>query len=179
MLNFHKLSEGDKKKFGPFFSNDFKDVVELETDSDKEYMFMHYGDDYVWFETVIKLARWMDTENANTTVESFYNVFQVIVGGQPRVIFISHQDDNTAIVEKDGFWMEDERLNASAINIYYSKAFDMAMQSNYPKPHSKNCILRKPVGAKDCNPQWVFGNEESQIWVDATTGEVRDSNPAF
>jgi hypothetical protein len=75
--------------------------------------------------------------------------------------------------------MEDERLNSSAINICYSKAFDMAMQSNYPKPHSKNCILRKPVGAKDCNPQWVFGNEESQIWVDATTGEVRDSNPAF
>ena len=53
------------------------------------------------------------------------------------------------------------------------------MQANAPKPHSKNAILRNPIGPIAINAQWVFGNVREQLWCDAVTGEIRNSNPAF
>ena len=53
------------------------------------------------------------------------------------------------------------------------------MEVNLPKPHSKHVVLRKQIGPKACNPQWIFGNITSQIYVDAVTGEVNSKNPAF
>ena len=46
----------------------------------------------------------------------------------------------------------------------------------------KDCnfiILRLPVGPKDCNPQWVFGDVDDVLFIDAVTGEIRDYDPAF
>jgi hypothetical protein len=46
----------------------------------------------------------------------------------------------------------------------------------------KDCdfiILRLPVGPKDCNPQWVFGDIGDVLFIDAITGEIRDYDPAF
>ena len=40
-------------------------------------------------------------------------------------------------------------------------------------------ILRLPVGPKDCNPQWVFGDVYDVLFIDAVTGEIRDYDPAF
>ena len=40
-------------------------------------------------------------------------------------------------------------------------------------------VLRKQVGPVDANPQWIFGNLHSQIYVDAVTGAVSKDNPAF
>ncbi len=40
-------------------------------------------------------------------------------------------------------------------------------------------ILRLPVGPKDCNPQWVFGDVDDVLFIDAVTGEIRDYDPAF
>lgn len=46
----------------------------------------------------------------------------------------------------------------------------------------KDCnflTLRLPVGPKDCNVQWVFGDVYDVLFIDAVTGEIRDYNPAF
>ena len=39
--------------------------------------------------------------------------------------------------------------------------------------------LGNPIGPVTINAQYIFGNLESQIWVDAVTGDVKNSNPAF
>ena len=52
-------------------------------------------------------------------------------------------------------------------------------EANIPKPHSKNVVLRKEIGSLDANPQYIFGNSQAQVYVDAVTGEVRGYNPAF
>ena len=46
----------------------------------------------------------------------------------------------------------------------------------------KDCnflTLRYPVGPKDCNLQWVFGDVYDVLFIDAVTGEIRDYDPAF
>ena len=70
-------------------------------------------------------------------------------------------------------------MNEDAITVTYEQAYELMNQVNLPKPHSKNCVLRKPLGPQACNPQYVFGNVQAQVWIDASTGEAKNSNPAF
>lgn len=159
-------------------------VVENIISSDREYMFLNYGGDYRWFETCIVLKDWLDSEECDGSVTSVSNVFQVVIPKTPKsadvnVILFAHTEDADTIDIKNGFWIEDYPLEKDSIKLTYKDAFERVMQVNSPKPHSKHCILRKPIGPKDCNPQWVFGNIQEQLWVDAITGEVKNSNPAF
>ena len=87
--------------------------------------------------------------------------------------------DATTYEDKKGFWVEDYPLIGDSIKLTYKDAFKRVMETNSPKPHTKNCVLRKPVGPVECNPQYVFGNIHVQLWVDAVTGDVNNSNPAF
>lgn len=155
-------------------------TVENVISTDREYMALHYGGSYQFYESCIILKGYLDEEN-DGAIAGISNVFQYEdFDGEPFVVTLAHTScGNDSIDAKPGFWIEDFQLNEDAINITYKEAYAKAMEANYPKPHSKNCILRKPMGPKDCNAQWVFGNIEAQIWVDAVTGDVRDSNPAF
>lgn len=153
-------------------------VVENTIATDKEYMNLHYGKDYVWYETIITMKDWLD-ENPTSSFVSVCNVFQAICDGQPKVVFFTYKDGVSTVDVKDDFWMEDLDMSKDPLLITYKEAFNRVIQTNFPKPHTKNCILRKPIGPKDCNPQWCFGNIDSQLWVDAVTGEVTDSDPSF
>jgi hypothetical protein len=53
------------------------------------------------------------------------------------------------------------------------------MAANAPKPHSRQVVLRKEVGPNSINPQYIFGNFQAQLYVDAVTGDVKTKNPAF
>ena len=44
---------------------------------------------------------------------------------------------------------------------------------------SRYVTLRNPIGPVAVNTQWIFGNIHEQIWVDAVTGDTKNSNPAF
>lgn len=46
-------------------------------------------------------------------------------------------------------------------------------------PPATFLTLRCPVGPKDCNAQWVIGNVNDVLFIDAMTGEIRDYDPAF
>lgn len=155
--------------------------VENAISLDKEYMFTNYRD-YSWFETCVLLKDFLDAE-CDGTVKGISNVFQVIenkeTGYDTQVILASHVADTTAYEIKHGFWVEDFPLNNELIQVTFAEAFEKINEVNLPKPHSQQVVLRKQIGPKSCNTQWIFGNQKAQLYVDAITGEVTDKSPAF
>ena len=162
-------------------------VVSLDVNNiismDRQEMYLNHGDNYRWFETCIKLKDFLDEEN-DGSLEEVVNVFQVVIekgnGADVKVYKFQHFADGTVVKDSvDGFWVEDEPLNEEAIIISYDEAYEKLMAVNMPKPHSKYVTLRKQVGPVDANPQYIFGNIRDVVFVDATTGEVSEENPAF
>ena len=158
--------------------------VETVTSMDKEQMYLDSKDgNYRWYETLILLDKYLDEDNPQ--VAEVVNIFQSVVDYDGKsfdtyVYKYQHFADGTSASEcVKAFWIEDYPLVDSLITITYDQAFEKVQQVNLPKPHSRHVCLRNPIGPKECNPQWVFGNIESQIWVDAKTGDIKTSNPAF
>jgi hypothetical protein len=156
--------------------------VERVVGTDKQYMVVNYGGNYKWFECCVLLKDYLDNE-CDGSIAGISNVFQVVEDKETSkdvfVVLAAHTPENTAYEEKHTFWVEDLPLETEEIKLTYKQAFERLMASIYPKPHSRNCVLRKPLGPIKCNPQYVFGNVTSQLWVDAITGEVRNTSPAF
>ena len=151
--------------------------------TDREAMYLK-GGDYRWFESCVLLKEYLDSENPTSEPVMISNVFQRIIekgnGFDTWVYKFQHFSDGTFAVDSvQGFWIEDSPLNEEVIALKYTEAFDKMMQTNSPKPHSKQCCLRNPLGPVACNAQYVFGNVREQLWVDAKTGDVKNSNPAF
>jgi hypothetical protein len=112
------------------------------------------------------------------------NIFQKVIergnGYDTYVYKFQHFNDGTVLTDSiAGFWIENWPLEDKAIKLKYTEAWDKVMAVNFPKPHSKHVTLRNPVGPVVINTQWIFGNIKEQIWVDAVTGECKNSNPAF
>lgn len=155
--------------------------VEASIKADLEAMLKKDKKAFDWFETSLLLNDYLDEECDGSYIK-IMNVFQAIGKEDldPKVYQLQHFVDGRILEDSiNGFWIEDFPLVDSLIKVPYDSAFNLVMQVNLPKPHSKNVVLRNPIGPNPCNPQWVFGNVQSQIWVDATTGDIRESNPAF
>ena len=158
-------------------------VVENVVSADRQYMFLNYGEDYRWFETCIVLDNYLDADTT-IAIHGISNVFQVVkeegTSADVTVISIAHVADTSGIdVREHSFWVGDVVLNEEVIKLTFDDAFNRLMETNIPKPHSRYCVLREEVGAKDINPQYIFGNDQYQVYVDAVTGDVTDENPAF
>ncbi len=158
-------------------------VLENLISTDREDMFNNVSNDYRWFEAYIKMNNYLDEENDGSLSEVL-NVFQVVIdygkSADVKVYKYNHFSDGSLV--KDSiidFVVGDRPLENEKITVTFKQAFDKVMETNLPKPHSRYCVLRKEVGALDCNPQYIFGNTQAQLYVDAVTGEVRDYNPAF
>lgn len=156
--------------------------VERAVSLDKEYMFKQYEDTYCWFECCIVMKDYLD-EETDGTVTGIANIFQVLQqkgsGYDTQVVKIAHTLNASDVEVVHGFWVEDFPLEDAEIKLTFEQAFDRLMATNLPKPHSKQCVLRKKVGPKACNPQYIFGNIHEQVYVDATTGEVSTEDPAY
>ena len=156
-------------------------VVENVIKSDNDSMIAR-GNSYVWYETMILLENYLDEENTGSLAE-VVNIYQAFdsIKGDPVVYKFQHFPDKiyNSPDSVNSFWIEDYTLADSLIKVSYDSAYSIVMKVNLPKPHSKHVCLRNPMGPIECNPQWVFGNIESQLWVDAFDGSVRTSNPAF
>ena len=77
-------------------------------------------------------------------------------------------------------WIEDANMSEAPINLSAEQAIQRLKEWNGILPKDCNFItLRLPVGPKSCNVQWVFGDVFNVLFIDAVTGEVRDSDPAF
>lgn len=149
---------------------------------DNEYMSIETGDDFRWYETDILLDEFLD-EDCDGSIKELVNVFQTVenidsTSFDTKVFKFQHFSDGKN--EKGyvhGFWIEN--LPIDSVKLSYREAYDKVMSVNLPKPHSQHVTIRKPLGPLPCNTQYIFGNIHSQIWVDAITGEVKESNPAF
>lgn len=160
-------------------------IVENVYNTDRQQMFTTYGKNYNWFECCILLKDYMDSEECDGSVAGVSNVFQVVTeidstSADVHVILYSTTEEAKQIDEKHGFWVGDLPLNDYTFNVTYMQAYEKMMNANCPKPHSRHCVLRHEVGPMpDVNPQYIFGNDQMQVYVDAMTGEVRTNNPAF
>lgn len=80
-------------------------------------------------------------------------------------------------------WIEDEDMSKCYIKLSCEdalqrlKEYNATMNGIVPKTYF--ITLRKPVGPLDCNPQWTIGDAFNVLFVDAVTGKVSDSCPAF
>lgn len=170
---FNKNKDNEKKEI----------IVENVVKADRDYMTENYGNTYVWYETQIYLNDYLD-EECDGSFSEIVDVFQVITTidsakFDTKVIKMYHVADSSYIEEIEGFWVEDMNMNDEIISVTYKQAFQLINEVNFPKPHSKNCVLRKEVGPIEANPQYIFGNIESQLYVDALTGDVTDESPSF
>lgn len=159
-------------------------VVENLISTDRQEMYLKTKGNYRWFETGIVLPEFLDSEDVTSDPEMVVNVFQSVIesenGADTWVFKFQHFADGTVVKDSvHGFWIEDMPLNEEVIKLKYTEAYDRMMQANYPKPHSKQVVLRNPIGPVAINSQWIFGNIQTQLWVDAVTGDVKNSNPAF
>lgn len=156
--------------------------VERAIAMDKQFMYDNYGGDYKWYECCILMENYMD-EDTNGEVAGVSNVFQVQEehgkSTDVYVVLTAHTPDTATYEVKQGFWVEDYSMNAEEINVTFAEAFAKVMTVNCPKPHSRQCVLRKEVGPKAANAQYIFGNMQAQIYVDAVTGDVSETNPVF
>ena len=151
---------------------------------DRQTMYANYKDNYRWYETEILLPYFLDSDSVISDPEMVVNVLQSIVeegnGADVWVHKFQHFKDGTVVHDSiQGFWIENYALNDEVIKLNYLQAWDQMMAANYPKPHSKHVTLRNPIGPVAVNAQWIFGNIQEQIWIDAVTGDAKNSNPAF
>jgi hypothetical protein len=156
---------------------------ETTISSDKEYVALNYGEEYRWYETTAVLNNFLD-EECDGSIESVGSVFQVTTeedetSMDTEVILTSHTEASNDYIVKHGFYVGDRNLCHAPIILKFEDAFAKVMESDFPKPHSRYCVLRQEVGAKEANPQYIFGNENYALFVDAVSGEVTDQNPAY
>ena len=158
--------------------------VEHSIALDRQAMYVNYKDNYRWYETEILLPYFMDSDSATSNPEMIVNILQSIVEeGNSADVWVhkfQHFKDGTIVHDSiQGFWIENYALNDEVIKFKYTEAWDRMMQANFPKPHSRYVTLRNPIGPVAVNTQWIFGNVNEQIWIDAVTGDAKNSNPAF
>lgn len=158
--------------------------VEHSIALDRQTMYVNYKDNYRWYETEILLPEFMDSDSATSNPEMIVNVLQSIVedGNSADVWVHKFKHFKDGSIKHDsiqGFYIENSALNDEVIKLNYKEAWDRMIATNFPKPHSRHVTLRNPVGPIAINTQWIFGNIREQIWIDAVTGDAKNSNPAF
>lgn len=157
--------------------------VEHVVATDKQAMYTQYAKDYRYFETQVVLKDFLDSEACDGTVAEITNVFQVVDvterGADVHVVMFNHAGEQHEFKVIHSFWVEDYVMSDDAIKVTFKDAYEKMMKANIVKPHSRHAVLRKQIGPKACNPQWIFGNSRSQVYVDAVTGDVSAKNPAF
>ena len=159
-------------------------VLENLISADRQYMFLNYGSDYKFYESCIQFDNFLDADTT-IAIHGVSNIFQVVenldsTSFDTKVVSIAHVSENHGTeVKEHAFWVGDEALNEEEIKVTLAQAIERVYAANYPKPHSRYVVLRKEIGPADANAQYIFGNSQAQLYVDAVTGEVTDENPAF
>lgn len=183
-MNSCKCTSDNNKKDDAVVVEPVELVVENLVSTDRQSMYLKYGDNYRWYETTVVLSDYLDAD-AELKITSVINIFQGITEYEngksfdTEVVTFTHTPDDNTVESVHDFWMEDYPLNNEAITLTFAQALEQVLATNSPKPHSKYVVLRKEVGPKDTNPQYIFGNIKAQLYVDAVTGAVSDSNPVF
>ena len=141
-------------------------------------------DAYKWFETRAEYDNFFDADTT-LTITKVESLFQVAVEDSLGVKTFVYDFVHSPGVEDvtpdpiEGFILDDQPLNDEQIVLTFSEALERLYEANLPKPHSAKVVLRKALGPKVANAQYIFGNTEEQVFVDAVTGDVTDKNPVY
>ena len=171
-------------------NNDAKqslNVTEL-VKADKDQMNKQVKVEYKWFETQVVMKDYLDTDTCDGKVVEVTNVFECAipdttsidsthVSYDVKVYLFNHTLTGDNMVEVSDLWLGDNPIED--VKLSFEDAYKAVMAANYPKPHTRKCTLRKEVGPKAANPQYIFGNRTAQLYVDAVDGTVRDTNPVY
>ena len=138
------------------------------------------GKEYFWYETKFTFADTLkaDTFDDNALVE-VTSTFQTF---EPSLVYniTTNAAKGTLIpTPTPGLWIEDFDLGNAEIKLSINDVIEKLKAWNGVMPPAKAFYLRKPVGPIACNAQYVAGNPFKAVWVDAVTGEITESCPAF
>lgn len=139
------------------------------------------GNTYYWYETKFTLTGEVTSESLlETEVSEITSTFQTF---EPELCYTitTNASKGTLIpAPTPGIWIEDFDLSKESIKLTVKDVLQKLSDWNGVLPKGTTyIILRKPVGPLDCNAQYVIGNPFEAVWVDAVTGKVSDSCPAF
>ena len=158
----------------------------IQTLEAQGYEIAHQGK-YEWRNSRVILSDTVTTENIDDLhIVAVNDVFYYwINNGDRKGPWVQHVDDHVKLGSQipnpiHDIWIEDDDLSERPIKISAEQALMRLKEYNGVLPKGCNFItLRLPVGPKDCNVQWVFGDVYDVLFIDAVTGEVRDYDPAF
>ena len=138
------------------------------------------GKQYAWYEARFTFADTLTQETlTDAVVVEVTDFFQTF---QPEVCYTitTNASKGTLIPAPTyGLWIEDFDLSDCEVKLTINDVLERLAQVNMPLPKALSVTLRKPVGPVPCNAQYVAGNPFETVWVDAVTGDVTDSCPAF
>ena len=142
------------------------------------------GQEYQWRNSRVLLNDTVTAENIDdlhvVAVNDVFFYWDSVKG--PMVQYInSHVKYGVQIpFPINDVWIEDKDMSGKPIKLSAEEALMRLKEYNGILPKDCNfIILRLPVGPKDCNPQWTFGDVDDVLFIDAVTGEIRDYDPAF
>ena len=177
---------GGKKeeKRETFRSNEELVGIENIIMNDEMQMRKSFGNDFRYYESYATFDKYFDSGSENWITE-LCTVFQVLDDDgedgsfDTRVIIFAHRPGSTFIDKKAGIFVENYNFKRESVKLSFIQAYEKMKFSGLKKPKSRFCSLRKQFGLVETNPQYVFGNAEESVYVDAVTGEVSDKNPVY
>jgi len=140
------------------------------------------GQQYEWRNLKVVFS---DTINAKSIddlkVVDVTSVFFYWNSEGPHVQYISSDVKKGTIIPNPiiDVWIEDDGLDDVEIKLWPEDVLERLKEWNGVIPSAKCMILRRPIGPRDCNAQWVLGDIDDPIFVDAVTGYITTWCPAF
>ena len=163
----------------PEFSAGVNHIVSMH----RQAMFKLYdGQQYEWrnlkviFNDSIKPETIDDLKIVDVT-----DVFFLWNDEGPHVQYISSNLEKGTIIPAPivDVWIEDDDLDSVEIKLWPEDVLKRLKEWNGIIPSAKCMILRRPIGPRDCNAQWVLGDIGDPVFVDAVTGYITTWCPAF
>lgn len=153
-------------------------VAENIISTDRQWMFNHYGGEYIYFETEVIFKDCLNATTSTDEILQVRNVFQKVtdmaVGFDVHVFYATTNAYGTVYQKMDGFYVGNNPIKDEEVKLTFKDAYKRLMEANCNKPASRYCVLRKPVGdTKLAHPLYIFGNPKNGlVAVDAVTGDV-------
>lgn len=160
----------------------------ISTDREVMYFRTPEGSDLRWMEsTAVSTAYLTDDSVADATFMEVTNSFQTVTwyetSGDSKVTIITTNTMTTDSLVTSGFFLDDEPLNEKEIVLTFAEAREAALKANCPKPQTRICVLRCPIGPYDVeDAYYIFGNGDEDtpmIYVNSRTGEVLTQDPSY
>ena len=141
------------------------------------------GETYEWRNSQVYFNDTIRKDNIDDLhITDIIDVFFYWNASGPWVQYINTNVTKGTIIPKpiQDVWIEDDELDNCEIKLSAEDALQRLKEWNGEIPSNYKCmVLRRPVGVRNCNAQWVLGTFGNPLFIDAVTGDITDWCPAF